>query len=81
MALHLKFGNAPDTAPLRYNNLLVRRPGAQVEDSKVYLIRGGQRHWIVNGHWLEANGYAWPADVNTIPTQDLAAIPEGEPIQ
>ena len=81
MALHLKFGNGPDTAPLRYDNLLVRRPGSEVEDSKVYVIRGGQRHWIVNGRWLEANGYAWPADVNTIPAQDLAAIPEGAPIQ
>ena len=81
MALHLKFGSAPDTAPLRYDNLIVRRPGDGVEDNKIYLIRGGRRHWIVDGHWLAANGYEWPSDVNTIPATDLAAIPEGEPIQ
>jgi uncharacterized membrane protein len=81
MALHFNFADGPGTARLRYENMVVRRPGDSVEDGKIYLVRGGERHWIINGSWLGANGYAWPDDVNIIPPADLAAIPEGAPIQ
>ena len=54
---------------------------SEASDPIVDLIRGGQRHWIINGSWLTANGYAWPDDVNIVPSADLAAIPEGAPIQ
>jgi uncharacterized membrane protein len=81
MALHFHFSGAPETAPLRYDDLIVRRPGDGVEDTKIYLVRGGQRHWIIDGRWLSSNGYAWPDDVNIVPAADLAAIPEGSPLQ
>jgi hypothetical protein len=58
----------------------VRRPGDGVEDTKIYLIQGNKRHWILNGEWLKNHGYAWPDDINIIPAADLAAIPEGAPI-
>lgn len=79
-ALHFNFSDAPGTAPQRYEDLIVRRPGDGVEDTKIYLIQGNKRHWILNGEWLKNHGYAWPDDINIIPAADLAAIPEGAPI-
>ena len=71
----------PLTANGKYEGKLVRRPGSTAEDSKVYLIRDGQKHWIADGHWITAHGYKWPDDINTIAAPDLAQIPLGDPIQ
>jgi uncharacterized membrane protein len=60
-----------------YENKLVRRPGTTVEDGKVFLIRGGRRHWVVFASWLVKHGYHWPDDVLTIPADQLNSIPEG----
>jgi len=81
MAAHLNFKTGPETAAQRYDSLLVRRPGDTPEDTKTYVVEGGHKHWILDGRWFPAHGYAWPDDVNLIPAPDLAAIPEGAPIQ
>jgi hypothetical protein len=65
----------------RYESQLVRRPGETPDDGKVYLIRGGRKHWIVDAKWLSANGYRWPDDVKTIDAAELAQIPASDPIQ
>ena len=81
MALRLKFATAPGNAALVYDSQLVRRPGPNPEDSKVFLIHDGQKRWVMNGHWITEHGYRWPDDVNVIPAANLALIPEGPPIR
>jgi len=81
MALRLRFADTPENAALLHDGQLVRRPGSSIEDSKIYLVRGGEKHWVVDGHWLTSHGYKWPEDIHTIPAADLAPIPEGAPIQ
>src|SRR5450755_814301 len=76
--------NAPaaQSAPQsQWENKLVRRPGSAPEDGKVYWVKDGKRHWIVNASWITAHGYKWPADVNEIAAADLEAIPQGDAIQ
>jgi hypothetical protein len=81
MALRLQFANTPDLAASIYDGLLVRRPGANPEDSKVYLVREGSKRWVTSGEWIASHGYRWPDDVQTIPATDLTSIPEGDPIR
>src|SRR5579859_3861689 len=69
------------TAPSPWENKLVRRPGSGSEDAKVYLVKDGRRHWIVNASWITSHGYKWPADVNEIAPAELEAIPQGDAIQ
>ena len=64
-----------------YENRLVRRPGKTVEDGKVYLVRNGTKHWIVNASWCAAHGFKFPDDVREISAADLDAIPTADPIQ
>jgi uncharacterized membrane protein len=80
MALRLQFAGTPETLALRFQGLLVRRPGPGAEDGKVFLVRDGRKCWVLNGSWLTSHGYTWPDDVNFISAADLAAIPEGAPI-
>jgi SAM-dependent methyltransferase len=63
-----------------YEGKLVRRAGDTPEDVKVYLVRGGRKHWVISGGWVIANGFRWPEDVNIIPSADLLRIPTGDPI-
>jgi uncharacterized membrane protein len=76
---------AGDPLPLpprgTYEGQLVRRPGDTAEDGKVFVVRDGQKHWIIDGHWILVNGFKWPDDVKTIPASDLAQIPEGDAIR
>ncbi|MEP7362264.1 MAG: hypothetical protein ABI972_03345 [Acidobacteriota bacterium] len=69
----------PPTSP--FEKLLVRRPGNEPEDGKVYLVRNGKKQWVVNAKWLAANGYRFPEDVREISAAELAAIPTGDPIE
>ena len=73
-----------DPLPLprsKYEGQLVRRPGDSPEDGKIFIVRELQKHWIIDGRWITANGFKWPDDVKIIPSADLEAIPEGSPIQ
>jgi hypothetical protein len=70
---------APLPAP-NYEGQLVKGQGSSAEDGKVYLVRNGERHWIIDGRWITSHGYRWP-DVHVIPGADLTPIPEGAPIQ
>ena len=68
------------TAVSKYDKKLVRRPGSSVEDSKVYLIRDGKKHWVTTAIWIKENGYKWPDDVMMITAEELDSMPLGEPI-
>jgi hypothetical protein len=76
--------NAPaaqSAAQSQWENKLVRRPGSSPDDTKVYWIKDGRKHWIVNASWITAHGYKWPDDVNEIAAAELDAIPQGDAIQ
>jgi hypothetical protein len=55
-------------------SLLVAPP-----DPKVFVMRGGTRHWIPDPQTLAADGYTW-ASVQTIDTWSMQQIPEGDPL-
>jgi SAM-dependent methyltransferase len=67
-------------AAIVYEGKLVRREGDTPEDGKVYVVRQGSKHWIVNAGWVSENGYRWPEDINVIPAGVLEQIPPGDPI-
>jgi uncharacterized membrane protein len=62
-----------------YENKLVRRAGNTPEDGKVFLVRGGKRHWIIFGSWIDKHGYK-PADLMILQPEQLNSIPEGKVI-
>jgi hypothetical protein len=72
---------AQSTAQSQWENKLVRRPGSAPEDGKIYWVKDGRKHWIVNASWITAHGYKWPDDVNEIPAAELDAIPVADAIQ
>src|SRR3954463_12854326 len=65
----------------KWNGKLVRRPGSTSEDAKVYLVRDGQKHWVLSSAWMKRNGYKWPDDVNQISAEELEQIPIGSVIE
>ena len=73
--------SAPPPAAAPYENLLVRRPGTQAEDGKVYLVRNGKKHWVIKATWFASNGYRFPHDVREISATELDSIPTGAPIE
>ena len=64
----------------KYDRKLIRRPGDTPEDGKVYIVLNGQKRWVLHSQWLQAHGYNWPNDVQTVPASELNAIPTGSPI-
>jgi len=71
--------NIREASPSRYEGQLVRRPGPTPEDGKVYIIRNGIKHWVMDHRWTVQNGFRWPGDVKVIPRSELDPIPCGEP--
>jgi uncharacterized membrane protein len=67
-------GNVP------YENKLIRRTGSTPEDGKVFVVRGGKRHWIIFSSWIVKHGYRWPGELLTLPPEQFNAIPEGKVI-
>lgn len=59
---------------------LIRRPGPTPEDGKIFLVKDGERHWVMSGDWLKLHGYRLPDDVRVISASELAQMPEGERI-
>ena len=84
------FGGLPGDRPVvgrwrvrtrTFEGKLVRRPGSTFEDGKVYLVRGGRRHWVRRAAWISSHGDKWPDDVVVIRPEELERIPMGDPIQ
>ncbi len=40
----------------QFEGKLVCSSGTSAEDQKVYLIRGGLKHWVISAEWLKQNG-------------------------
>lgn len=66
-----------ENVAIKYDHLLVRRPGKSPEDGKVYVVSNGEKRWVLHGEWIQAHGYKWPNDVHNIPASELDAIPTG----
>jgi hypothetical protein len=49
-------------------------PNIPVKQQKVYLIQGGQKHWIENGDRIAALGLIWD-NVRDVPEESVNAIP------
>ena len=64
----------------KYEGKLVRREGNTAEDDKVYLVREGLKHWVVDSGWITANGFRWPEDVIVIASNELEEMPSGDAI-
>ena len=65
----------------KWNLKLVRRPGPTPEDGKVYLIRDGQKYWVISREWIKKNGYKWPDDVYQVSAEELERVPLGGVIE
>lgn len=45
---------------------------------KVFYCEKGRRHWVMDGRWLEENGFTWPSDVLDVEPQVLEALLPGQ---
>jgi hypothetical protein len=50
------------------------------EDTRVFYIDQGVKHWVTSAGWIATRGLRFPEDLLLVPPQDLAAVPEGPPI-
>ena len=69
----------PDQIALMDGSLF-RGNGTVLDEQKIFIIRDGKKHWILDGDWLATNGFAWPQDVHFVEGGVMAGVPEGEPI-
>ena len=61
-------------------NQVFRGNGTTFDEQKLFIIREGRKHWIMDGGYLTRNGIDWPHDVTFVEGGVLENIPEGEPI-
>ena len=57
-----------------------RGNGTTLDEQKIYIIKGGQKHWIVDSRSLFRYGIDWPHDVTFVEGGVLERVPEGEPV-
>jgi hypothetical protein len=69
-------------AAKKYNGKIVKQPSAgRGKEDGWFLVKNGKRSWIVDGAWLDKNGFK-PTDVIEISSQQFNSIPEDpQPIQ
>jgi uncharacterized membrane protein len=63
--------------PISYEGKLVSRSGVGSDSGKVYIVSEGKKYWVLDQRWMIRYGYRWPEDVQTIPRDTLAALPDG----
>jgi hypothetical protein len=71
----------PATAASRYEGKIVREPGADPDETKVFHVRGGARHWIEKESWFQEHGFVIAKDLIVISPAELQAIPLGSPVE
>jgi len=60
----------------KYEGKIVRQPPAnRGKDDGWYLVKNGQRKWIIDGTWLEKNGYQSSAVIE-VSSKEFNDIPE-----
>jgi len=50
------------------------------EAARVFCIDRGVKHWVTSAEWITTRGLRFPEDLLLVPSQDLAAVPEGPAI-
>jgi len=65
---------------MSFSGCLVRRPGENPEDQKVYYVENGRKRWVTTAEWIVAKGMRWPEDVQLITAEELDAILLGPPL-
>ena len=61
-------------------NRLFRGNGTTFDEQKIFVIRDGSKHWVMDSEYLVRNGFDWPHDVTFVEGGVLEHIPEGEAI-
>ena len=51
------------------------------EDTRVFYIDQGVKHWVTSAGWIATRGLRFPEDLLLVPAQDLAAVPEGPALE
>jgi ABC-type polysaccharide/polyol phosphate transport system ATPase subunit len=57
-----------------------RGNGTTWDEQKIFIIKDGQKHWIMDSGFLIRHGIDWPHDVTFVEGGILEGVPEGEPI-
>lgn len=57
--------------------IVVRGTSPTDQGRKVFLIRGGQRHWVTSPDWYERLGYGW-GDIVHVDDAVIQEVPEGD---
>jgi hypothetical protein len=64
----------------RWEGQLVACSEPSSESGRVYLIEGGEKHWVFSAHWITIHGYR-PNAIMPVPAKQLALIPAGNSIE
>jgi ABC-type polysaccharide/polyol phosphate transport system ATPase subunit len=62
------------------DNRVFRGNGTSFDEQKIFVIRDGRKHWIMDSGYLVRNGINWPDDVTFVEGGALEKVPEGEPL-
>ena len=62
----------------QYEGKIIKHDGTSADDAKIYLVSGGQRHWIPSMDWFAAHGKS-TGDVIHVTQDERDKIPEGDP--
>ena len=64
----------------KYEGQLIRLAVTGEESARVYIVRGGAKHWVKTPEWIKSQGFKWPDDVKAISREDMSLIPDGPPV-
>ncbi|OHA46109.1 MAG: hypothetical protein A3A80_00700 [Candidatus Terrybacteria bacterium RIFCSPLOWO2_01_FULL_44_24] len=62
--------------PASYQTAMLMRA---VNDTRVYYVADGKRHWITSAETFKTQGFSWDS-IRVIPQEELSALPEGDSI-
>lgn len=75
-ALSVSAAVPPSLVAQKYEGKIVRQPSNnRGKDDGWYLVKDGKRRWIINGSWLEDNGFK-NDDVVDVSASEFYEIPE-----
>lgn len=72
-------GLAPRREDPRRHIVLANSNGP-VFGSRVFLLRGGRRHPVLDGRWISANGYRFPEDIRAVDDRILLSCVPAHPL-
>src|ERR1039458_8866550 len=79
LGLSIAIAAYPQAPALSAGSALNNRLVMSTSDSKVFLVRDGQKYWVLNANWVANHGYNWDS-LRRIDRGTLDAIPSGPAI-